>query len=53
MNFEEAYKKVQDGTATDEEAAFVGREIVNAQKVTTLLLSIRTLILTKTMLPTQ
>lgn len=37
MNFEEAYKKVQDGTATDEEAAFVGREIVNAQKVSALL----------------
>ena len=37
MNFEEAYKKVADGTATDEEAAFVGREIVNAQKITALL----------------
>lgn len=37
MNFEEAYQKVVDGTATDEEAAFVGREIVNAQKVTALL----------------
>mgnify|MGYP002520866722 FL=1 len=37
MNFEEAYKKVADGTATDEEAAFVGREIVNAQRITALL----------------
>ncbi len=37
MNFEDAYKKVQDGTASDEEAAFVAREIVNAQKVSALL----------------
>lgn len=37
MKFEEAYQRVADGTATDEEAAFVGREIVNAQRVTALL----------------
>lgn len=37
MNFEEAYQKVVDGTATDAEAAFVGREIVNAQKITAML----------------
>ena len=37
MNFEDAYKKVQDGTASDEEAAFVAREIVNAQKISALL----------------
>ena len=27
MNFEDAYKKLRDGTATDEEAAFVAREL--------------------------
>ncbi len=33
MNFEEAYQKLRDGTATDEEAAFVARELENVRKI--------------------
>ncbi len=37
MNFEEAYKKLRDGTATDEEAAFVARELENIRKISAIL----------------
>ena len=37
MNFEEAYKKLQEGTATDEEAAFVARELENVRKIRSIL----------------
>ena len=37
MNFEDAYKKLQEGTATDEEAAFVARELENVRKISALL----------------
>lgn len=37
MNFEEAYKKLRDGTATDEEAAFVARELENLRKIRAIL----------------
>ena len=37
MNFEEAYRKLRDGTASDEEAAFVARELDNLRKVSAIL----------------
>ena len=37
MNFEEAYKKLQEGTATDEEAAFVARELENVRRIQSIL----------------
>ena len=37
MNFEEAYNKLKDGTATDEEAAFVARELENVRKISAIL----------------
>ena len=37
MNFEEAYKKLRDGTATDEEAAFVARELENVRRISAIL----------------
>jgi hypothetical protein len=37
MNFEEAYRKLQEGTATDEEAAFVARELENVRKIRSIL----------------
>ena len=37
MDFEELYKKVENGTATDEEAAFVAREIVKAKKISSII----------------
>ena len=37
MNFEEAYKKLHEGTATDEEAAFVARELENVRKISAVL----------------
>ena len=37
MNFEEAYKKLRDGTATDEEAAFVARQLENVRKISAIL----------------
>ncbi len=37
MNFEEAYRKLQDGTATDEEAAFVARELENVRRIRSIL----------------
>ena len=37
MNFEEAYQKLRDGTATDEEAAFVARELENVRKISAIL----------------
>ncbi len=37
MNFEEAYKKLQEGTATDEEAAFVARELENVRRIRSIL----------------
>ena len=37
MKFEEAYKKMREGTATDEEAAFVARELENARKIRSIL----------------
>lgn len=37
MNFEEAYKKLRDGTATDAEAAFVARELENVRKISAIL----------------
>lgn len=37
MNFEELYKKYKDGTATDEEKAFVESEIEKARKVSSIL----------------
>jgi len=37
MNFEEAYRKLRDGTATDEEAAFVARELENVRRISSIL----------------
>ena len=37
MNFEEAYQKLRAGTATDEEAAFVARELENVRKISSIL----------------
>ena len=37
MNFEEAYKKLREGTATDEEAAFVARELENVRRISEIL----------------
>jgi len=37
MNFEEAYRKLKEGTATDEEAAFVARELENVRKISAIL----------------
>ena len=37
MNFEEAYKKLHEGTATDEEAAFVARELENVRRISAVL----------------
>ena len=37
MNFEDAYRKLREGTATDEEAAFVARELENVRKISALL----------------
>lgn len=37
MNFEDAYKKLRDGTATDEEAAFVARELENVRRISSIL----------------
>ena len=37
MNFEEAYKKLREGTATDEEAAFVARELENVRRISSIL----------------
>ena len=36
MDFEKAYKKFLDGTATDEEVQFVRTEIAKARKLTKL-----------------
>lgn len=41
MNFEEAYKKVQAGTATAEEMQFVAREIENVRAVNSILDNVR------------
>lgn len=37
MNFEDAYKKLRDGTATDAEAAFVARELENIRRISAIL----------------
>ena len=37
MNFEDAYKKLRDGTASDEEAAFVARELENVRRISSVL----------------
>ena len=37
MNFEDAYRKLREGTATDEEAAFVAREMENVRKISAIL----------------
>lgn len=37
MNFEEAYRKLREGTATDEEAAFVARELENVRRISSIL----------------
>ena len=37
MNFEDAYQKLREGTATDEEAAFVARELENVRKISAIL----------------
>ena len=37
MNFEEAYKKLREGTATDEEAALVARELDNLRRISSIL----------------
>lgn len=37
MDFEQAYKKLREGTATDEEAAFVARELENVRKISAIL----------------
>ena len=37
MNFEDAYKKLRDGTATDDEAAFVARELENVRRISSIL----------------
>lgn len=37
MNFEDAYQKLREGTATDEELAFVARELENVRKISAIL----------------
>ena len=37
MNFEEAYQRLRDGTASDEEAAFVARELENLRRISAIL----------------
>ena len=37
MNFEDAYQRLRNGTATDEEAAFVARELENVRKISAIL----------------
>ena len=37
MNFEDAYQKLRSGTATDEEAAFVARELENVRRISAIL----------------
>ena len=37
MTFEDAYQKLREGTATDEEAAFVARELENLRKISAML----------------
>lgn len=37
MNFEEAYQKLREGTASDEEAAFVARELENVRRISAIL----------------
>ena len=37
MTFEDAYQKLREGTATDEEAAFVARELENIRKISAIL----------------
>ena len=37
MNFEEAYRKLREGTATDAEAAFVARELENVRRISSIL----------------
>lgn len=37
MNFEDAYKKLREGTATDAEAAFVARELENVRRISSIL----------------
>ena len=37
MNFEDAYRKLREGTATDEEAAFVARELENIRRISAVL----------------
>ena len=37
MTFEEAYQKLREGTATDEEAAFVARELENVRRISAIL----------------
>ena len=37
MNFEEAYQKLREGTASDEEAAYVARELENVRKISAIL----------------
>ncbi len=37
MNFEEAYTKLREGRATDEEAAFVARELENVRRISSIL----------------
>lgn len=37
MTFEDAYQKLREGTATDEEAAFVARELENVRKISAIL----------------
>ncbi len=37
MNFEEAYRKLRDGTASDEEAAFVAGELENVRRISAII----------------
>jgi len=37
MNFEDAYRKLRDGTASDEEAAFVAGELDNLRRISAIL----------------
>ena len=37
MNFEDAYQKLREGTATDEEAAFVARELEKMRRISDIL----------------
>ncbi len=37
MNFEDAYRKLREGTATDEEAAYVARELENVRRISAIL----------------